>query len=399
MNSKKAVIIVPTYNEKENISRLLPLLLEVGTTIPKDWDLQVLVVDDTSPDGTAKQVELVAAKLKTKKIHLLVNPTKNGLGSAYLKGMHEAFTKLGASIVFELDADLSHDPTRIPLFLEKIDEGYDFVLGSRYIKGGSIPDDWGLHRKFLSVFGNLVIMVVLTDFHVHDWTSGYRCIKREVYEAVKEEMDDPNFIGYTFQVAFLHKAIRKGFKVTEVPFHFIDRKIGKSKIGPEYIKNNLVYIFSQRLNELIHSRLIKFGIVGGIGFVINTLGLFIFSRLHIVKTLALSMSQSTHISIINTSGTASALGAECAIVSNFILNNLWTFADRKLESRSQILPKFIQFNLASFGSVLIQFIIVGAGTHATGSGTVSKFFWLISATLIGMVLNFIVYSKLIWRKK
>src|SRR5690606_21568905 len=102
-----------------------------------------------------------------------------GLGGAYLKGMTEAFENLGADVIFEFDADLSHDPRKIPQFLAKIDQGYDFVLGSRYIPGGGIPADWGLHRKFLSVVGNLIIMVVLTDFSIRDWTTGYRAISKK----------------------------------------------------------------------------------------------------------------------------------------------------------------------------------------------------------------------------
>jgi dolichol-phosphate mannosyltransferase len=396
MAKKRAIIIVPTYNEKENIRKLIPALEEVFEGI-KNWEMHVLVVDDSSPDGTSDEVRTLAKKHQN--VHLLVNPKKAGLGSAYLKGMAEAFGKLEADLIFEFDADFSHDPKRIPDFLKKIDEGYDFAIGSRYISGGSIPDDWGWYRKFLSVVGNIVIMVVLTDFRIHDWTSGYRAITKKVYDAVKDEMSAEQFFGYTFQVGFLHKTVRKGFKVGEVPFHFVDRKIGNSKLGTEYIKNTLLYILSIRIKEIVASRIFKFGMVGGLGFVINTLGLFLFSRLDAVKALAESLQGATGLSIINTAGTASALGAECAIISNFIWNNLWTFSDRKTTSAIGTIWKLLQFNISSFGAVILQFLIVGAGTHFTGSGTISKLFWLVLATAIGMVLNFIIYSKIIWKKK
>lgn len=394
MHKSRAVIIIPTYNELENIKKLIPRLSEVFETI-KNWDMHVLVVDDSSPDGTALEVKEIAKKRTN--VHLLVNPKKAGLGHAYLSGMKEAFGKLDADVVFEFDADFSHDASKIPEFLAQMDSGSDMVLGSRYIPGGGIPEDWGLYRQFLSVVGNLFIVVVFTDPRIRDWTGGYRAIRRKVYEAVKDEMSDPKFSGYTFQVGFLRKAVVKGFKVSEVPFKFVDRKVGKSKMGTETITNTLVFVVMTRINEIINSRVFKFAVVGGTGFVINTLALFILSRLPAVQHLAIWLEQISHFSFINASGTASAIGAEIAIVSNFIWNNLWTFADRKITNPWMILPKFLQFNLSSFGAVLIQFLVVGAGTHFTGEGSISRLVWLVTATAIGMVLNFIIYSKIIWK--
>lgn len=397
MKSSRAVIIIPTYNEKENVSRLIPQLLEIFTKTPKQYDMHILVVDDSSPDGTGDAVKKLSAQHRN--VHLHSNAKKAGLGGAYLSGMKVAFGELGADVIFEFDADFSHDPTKIPDFLQKIDEGYDFVLGSRYIPGGSIPENWGFHRKFLSVVGNLFINVVLTNFSIRDWTTGYRAITKRVYDAVHGEMLDERFSGYTFQIGFLHKAVRKGFKVAEVPFHFVDRTMGKSKLGAEYVKNTLMYIVKVRIQEIMAMRVFKFGVVGAIGFLINTIGLFVFSRLGGLQQFAQFLQSSTGATFINISGLASALGAECAIVSNFTLNNLWTFKDRKMTSALQIIPKFLQFNLSSFGAVLIQFVVVGAGTMMTGTSTISRMFWLISATAIGMVLNYFIYSKIIWKEK
>lgn len=396
MKQNKAIIIVPTYNERENIQNLVPVLDQVFEGV-KNWDMHILVVDDSSPDGTADEVRKLSKKYKN--LHLLVNPKKQGLGRAYLAGMDEAFRKLGADVVFEFDADFSHDPNKIPEFLKKLDEGADLVIGSRYIKGGSIPDDWGLDRKFLSVIGNIFIVLVLTDFRIRDWTGGYRAIRRDVYEAVVEEMKDPRFSGYTFQIAFLRNALKKGFKAAEVPFKFVDRKIGKSKLGSDYFKTALEYILVSRYLEIVGSRVFKFAVVGGLGFLINTLGLFLFSRLKLVSDLALALRSATGLAVINTSGTASALGAECAIISNFTWNNLWTFSDRRFTNPLLIIPKFIQFNLSSFGAVAVQFIVVGSGTYFTGEGTISRLFWLVLATAIGMVINYIIYSRFIWKKK
>jgi len=385
--AKKAVVIIPTYNERENIKIIVPVLLDVFKTI-EDWQMEILVVDDTSPDKTYEAVEKLSKKYK--QVHLLVNKRKAGLGAAYLKGMDHAFHKLEADVVFEFDADFSHDPKKIPNFLKKIDEGYDLVLGSRYVPGGSIPQNWGLHRKFLSVFGNLFIMFVMTNFKIKDWTGGYRALTKKTYDAVHPELNSQRFSGYTFQIGFLHTALRKGFKVAEVPFHFIDREIGVSKLGPEYIKNIMLFIVKARLQEIINHRIFKFAFVGGIGALIQLSSLTLLRQL-IVYDLAFF------------------LAIEMAVVSNFILNNLWTFSDRRLKF-SQIPVKFVQFNLASAGSIIIQQIIGSGGKFFIGLKDLftlpiigftidTGLVFAVVGILIGMFWNFFAYSTFIWKKK
>ena len=246
----KTVIVIPTYNEKGNIGKLIEVLEKAIKDVPKNFEVHILVVDDSSPDGTADLVKKYTQKYKN--VHILINPKKEGLGGAYLKGMEYATKKLGAKVLMEFDADFSHDPYKIPEFLKAINNGSDLVLGSRYIKGGTIPDNWGLHRKFLSIMGNLTIRTIMMHFKIHDWTTGYRAIRKEVYEAVKNELNQERFFGYTFQIGFLLKAIRKGYKVSEVPINFVDRTYGVSKIGPEYIKNTLIYIIKTRIGEIFH---------------------------------------------------------------------------------------------------------------------------------------------------
>lgn len=385
---KKAILVIPTYNERENIQKVVPILETVFLSI-KNWDMEILVVDDSSPDKTADAVRELQKKFKN--VHLLLNKQKSGLGGAYLKGMSKAFGELKADVVFEFDADLSHDPQRLPSFLAKIDEGYDIVIGSRYIKGGGIPDNWGFHRKFFSVVGNLVITVVFTDFRIHDWTSGYRAITKRTYEAVHDELNSEIFSGYTFQIGFLNKAIKKGFKVTEVPFQFVDREIGQSKLGAEYIKNNLLYIFKTRYQEIVNHRIFKFVAVGGLGALIQLVSLKLF-------WLFLPYTVSSFLSI------------EAAVVSNFALNNIWTFADRKL-TLPQIPTKFVQFNIASSGSIIIQLVIAFLGDFLIGAkrpflslpfihfvvtwGLIFSVFGI----LVGMFWNFFAYSRFVWKKK
>lgn len=384
---KKAIIIVPTYNEHENITKLIPTLLDIFRDI-KTWDMHILVVDDSSPDKTYEVVEAFAQK--NKHVHLLLNKQKSGLGGAYLKGMDHAFNQLGADVVFEFDADFSHDPSRIPAFLTKLDAGYDMVLGSRYIPGGGIPANWGPHRKFLSVVGNIIIMLVLTDFRIRDWTGGYRALTREVYDAVHNELKSERFTGYTFQIGFLYNAVRRNFKITEVPFQFVDRTVGKSKMGPEYIKNTLLYIFRVRLQEILNHRIFKFAVVGGVGATVQLATLSPWQLLFPFQI-------------------AFFLSMETAILSNFALNNLWTFADRKLQL-NQLPAKFVQFNIASAGSIVIQQIIAIIGEFVfglhplftvpvlnmhVGTGHV----YAVLGIAIGMFWNFFAYNKFIWSHK
>jgi dolichol-phosphate mannosyltransferase len=373
----KVVIIIPTYNERENIGNLIEYLQEkIFPKITDKFKMNILVVDDSSPDKTSEEVILKQKKYKN--VHLLVNPKKSGLGGAYLKGMQKAVDEMGADILFEMDADFSHDPKVIPAFLKKIEEGFDLVLGSRYIKGGAIPSDWGLHRKVLSLLGNTTIRIVITHFGIHDWTTGYRAIKTEVFQKLRSEMKKREFSGYTWQIGFLHKTIRQGFKVAEVPIVFVDRKYGKSKLGIEYIKNTLLYIFTIRLLEL--KQVIKFATVGTIGFIINFSALELFHK-------AFNISPDN----------AAAMGAELAIISNFTLNNIWTFKERKINSPKLLLSKFLQFNLASFGSVAIQKVGIWTGIQFFGQKWYQLYF--IVSVCLGLFLNYLVYTKIIWKKE
>lgn len=251
---KKAVIVIPTYNERGNIRPLLNAIAKVAPRMPKRWQLQVLIVDDNSPDGTAKAVTKwqqshpsKRASFAARHVHLLNNPLKAGLGCAYIKGLDKAFFELKADAAFMFDADLSHDPTKIPELMVKFDQGFEMVIGSRYVPGGDIPANWDWHRKFLSHWGNKVIRYGLGYPEVKDWTTGYRLFSRRVYRAIKPELTDNLFSGYTMMVAMIHQVVKQGFKVAEVPFVFKDRTYGESKLGLEYIINTLWYLARTRL--------------------------------------------------------------------------------------------------------------------------------------------------------
>ncbi len=390
----KATVIIPTYNEKGNIEKTIQQVLENSKNI-KNWDVYILVVDDNSPDGTAEIVKKISKK--NPKVKLLLKKEKQGLGAAYLKGMDYAFFKMNSDIVFEFDADLSHDPTKIPKFLKKIDEGFDIVIGSRYIKGGSIPSNWGIHRKFLSVFGNFIIRTILLNFKIHDWTSGYRAITKDIYKKIKNQLDKDQFHGYTFQVAFLNSALEKGAKVYEVPFHFKDRIIGKSKIGAEYIINNLRYLTTFQIKKFSKTKIFKFLCVGSITAILQIIIIEILKRFLKYEF-------------------AYFIGLEIAVLLNFTLSNIWTFNDRKI--KNNYIKKFIHFNLASSGSIIIQQIIAFLSATFIGrqKNGITVFPIILTlpiinykidmglitsivGILIGMIWNFFAYNNFIWKKK
>lgn len=382
------VIIVPTYNESGNIERLVEILeKEIFPKIKANYQMEILVVDDNSPDGTGSIVKNIIKK--SANIYLLSNPKKIGLGGAYTKGMQYALETLKADIVFEFDADLSHDPQKIPIMLNEVEHNYDLVLGSRYIKGGSIPANWGWHRKFMSVVGNLVARILITDFAIHDWTGGFRAIKAEVIRSVLPLLNSREMMGYTFQIGFLFNARRLGYRVKEVPFHFMDRTLGKSKMPTSYIKNTLLYIIRVRKNEIVNNRIFKFAVVGLVGGLIQLTSLQIFRNF-------MPFQMATFFSV------------ELAILSNFIWSNLWTFGDRKLR-RGQVPLKYIQFNLTSAGSLLIQQVVAYLGenkiglyylftTPILGIEVDTGLVFAVTGILLGMCWNFFAYSKIVWKR-
>lgn len=372
------VIVIPTYNEKGNIEKFITTLEEEVFPLVKKHSMSILVADDMSPDGTAEAVKQLAKKWKNIEIS---SGEKRGLGAAYVRGMTYAIEKMKADVVFEIDADGQHNPAKIPEFIKKIEEGYDMVIGTRYSAGGSIPKNWGLKRKIYSVLGNLLIRSILMRFYIHDWTGGYRAIKKEVFITVKEKVK--RFRGYTFQVAFLHKAIQEKFTIAEVPFHFEDRTMGKSKVAPaEQIYETLTYVIRERIIELRYSPFMKYAITGFIGYVINAVSLEFFADIVRMHPFF-----------------AALLAAELAIIWNFVVNNSWAFAKHKIDSSSRALFKFIQFNLVSLGSVLINSSIIFIGTHLFGNTPLVRQISLVIAVGFFVVpYSYTMYNIFIWKR-
>ncbi len=212
-------VVIPTYNELEN----LPVLLERLLALPID-DLHLLFVDDNSPDGTGKLVDSFTAQFP-QKIFVIHRAGKKGLGSAYLQGFEQAL-KLGADRIVQMDADFSHPPEKLVEFLQALQD-VDLVIGSRYVAGGSLDESWPVWRKVLSGFGNFYARTLLHG-QVHDMTAGYRMWRREALERMP--LDRVRSNGYMFQVEMAYIAQLMGLRVKEIPIYFAERKFGKSKL-------------------------------------------------------------------------------------------------------------------------------------------------------------------------
>ncbi len=215
--SKKSMVIMPTYNEKENIICLVETILDI------EPEFYITIVDDNSPDGTGQIAEELASTHPS--VHVIHRPGKQGLGTAYVEGFKYALAE-GADYIFEMDADFSHDPHRIPEFLTEMKQ-YDLVLGSRYLNGVRV-EGWQFRRLLLSKFSNIYASYVMV-LPIWDFTGGFRCYRREVLESI--DLDLIRSDGYAFQIEMLHSTMKNGFRVKEIPFLFRERVHGYSKIS------------------------------------------------------------------------------------------------------------------------------------------------------------------------
>ena len=370
----KVIVTIPTYNERESTERMIETLAKIFPTI-KNHTLEVLYIDDTSPDKT---YEVVREKMKKYPwVHLLLNVEKKGLGVAYMKGFEYAIKELKADYLMEFDGDFQHKPTDIPRLVEQIDAGYDFIIGSRYIKGGSIPGEWGFKRKLLSVVGNLVARVLLILPTLHDVTGGFRLSK------VKGFMEDFPFDkilsrSFAYKIHTFFYMVQKGAKVKEVAIEFQPRTAGDSKIIKNEMQETLRVIFMLQYTNPKLRKFFKFAIVGFTGFIVN------FVLLRILRGAGFTETASW------------ALSTEAAIASNFTLNNIWTFREQKIQGLVKLVLKFFQFNLTSAGALIIQSILGPIGVGLIGK----QYDFLVLAFIVAFVVlpyNYIMYNLFIWK--
>lgn len=371
----KIAHIIPTYNEKENIAKMIDIINAITERHPS-WTSDIIVVDDYSPDGTSSIVKKL--QKKNKNVYLL-SKKKEGLGKALIKGYEYAVKMLHADVVIPNDADFQWNPEDFPKLIDKIGEGFDVVVASRHVKGGRVIG-WSWFRNLNHNVSNTLLAWWVAGVHeVRDHAGNFKAIRvKGVLDKVR--LQNMNNAGFSFQLHILYELSKTGARFCEVPVTFKERVYGKSKIGfnKYYLRDILEYIKSSIIIRYDRSRVFsKYLFVGAAGFILQTSisKLFIMNRIN--------------------AGFAVSIGAEGAIISNFFLNNYWTFSHKKITG-IKLLSKFIQFNLVSVGAIFIQGIAVGLGTYFYGSQT-WFIFMVLSIVLLVIPYSYFIYNKLIWK--
>jgi len=358
----RCVVVVPTYDEAQNIDRLLAA---VRTAAPY---ADVLVVDDNSPDGTAA---LVATHPEfNESIFLLERPGKAGLGAAYRAGFGWALEN-GYDRIAQMDADLSHPPERLPALFSALDDA-DVAVGSRYVKGGGV-DNWAWRRRLLSWGGNVYVRAILGT-GVHDNTAGYKAFRREALETIDVLASQSN--GYSFQIENTWKATQADLRVVEVPITFTDRTVGQSKMSGSIAKEALTRVLVWRFSEVL-----TFLAVGGVGYVVDILAFNLFRLVEPFKSLDPAYART--------------LAVVLAILVNYIGNRTYTWRDVPSSDRRRELALFFLFSIIGFGFSLVTLVI----SHDL-LGYTSRLADNVSANVVGLALGavfrFWTYKKFVF---
>ncbi len=316
--------VIPTFNEAPNIE---PLLRRV-TGLYAEPDITFLVVDDESPDGTARLVRAFAES--DGRVRLLEGP-RRGLGRAYVRGMSHALEILGAGVIVQMDADFSHDPADARRLLARLADGADVAIGSRYTAGGRLDSRWPAGRRLLSRWGNRLARRIAGVRGVHDCTSGFKAIRAEALRAAK--VGDIQARGHAFQVVLLHRLLAAGARVVEEPILFRDRAHGRTKLGMGGILEFFWGVWRLRLAR--HRILVRYGLTGLAGVLVNLGSLQILLELGLHKLLA------------------SPVAIELSIISNFLMNNYWTFADRVMTGRKR--ARGLKFHVVALATLALSY--------------------------------------------
>jgi len=386
---------MPAWNEEDNISKMIREL--VDGEFPKiNAEMHLLVVDNHSKDRTE---EIVKEASKTRNnVHVIQQGDRSGLGWAYINGFKYAMKELGADAVMEMDADFQHPPRFVKPMVEAYLQGADYVIGSRYIQGGSIPKEWALFRKAISYFGNLFIRIVLLKPKIHDLTTGFRLTR---VKGVLENMDLDNLMEpgrFAHKVDLLYQAIKNSKKTVEVPLEFASRTQEKSKFNTkEMIATFKVAII---LGIKDKQRFIKFGTVGFVGYLVNAIALELFAGTSVTLSLAnvfIGLRNTPLAFIAESSAWAAAFAAELAIINNFIFNNIWTFKEKKITGFFAIIKKFLAFNLSTVGAIVIQFIVIGIMVLVLGDTRLIRQLGILVAMPLVLSYNYVMYNLFIWK--
>ena len=362
----KICFVLPTYNEEENIESIIQQILKEEKNL-NQHTFSILVVDDNSADETQAIVERYIST--NPKIHL-VTGEKKGLGDAYKRGFKFAINDLDADLIFQMDSDGQHDASLIPNFVSYIEEGRDVVIGSRFIDGGTTPD-FSFSRLLMSKVGNLLVRYVGGITEVKDCTSGYRAIRATYLKEL--DFSYLSTRGYSFQSSLICDLAWRGADISEIPIEFSSRNSGDSKLA---LRDQIEFLLNiPRLGFRNLEDFAKYSLVGASGVFVN-LGLYTF------LTRYYEMSEVL----------APLISIESALISNFILNNFWTFGKRITNSRIRV--KFVKFHLVSGLSALMNYLVFLTLFLAFG-------LYDILANFIGIVLaaivNYLINSNWTWK--
>lgn len=369
--------MLATYNEKENIGPMIEYLEDLGKKLP-DYEFVILVADSKSPDGTGEIVKKMAKSRK----NLYFIETPRGLGISLIKGYQYAVDDLKADIVIPNDADFQWHPKYIPQMLEKIEEGYDVVVPSRHLKGGS--DNFSAFRKLTHFISNDLINYWWGGIReVKDLAGNFKAIRvKGVLDKV--DLQKLNVKGFVIQSTMIYELSKTGAKFCEIPAVYGERRAGEAKVGfnLQFIKDVFETIINATRIRIERSqRFIRFGIVGFIGYLVNASTLYLFADV-LKLSEALSWGFST----------------ELAIISNFTWNNIWTFGDKKIRGLGKIAGKFVQFNLTSAGALIIQTVAGTIGVRLLGEQYRQLLLPFIIVFLV-LPYNYLMYNLVIWRTR
>ena len=362
----KICFVLPTYNEEENIENIIQEILKEEKNQSKHT-FSILVVDDNSTDETQAIVQRYTSL--NSKVHL-VTGQKKGLGDAYKRGFNYALNDLQADLIFQMDSDGQHDTSLIPHFVSSIEEGRDVVIGSRFVEGATTPD-FSFSRLIMSKVGNLLVRYVGGITQVKDCTSGYRAIRASYLKEL--DFSYLSTRGYSFQSSLICDLAWRGANISEIPIEFSSRQGGDSKLA---LRDQIEFLLNiPRLGFRNLEDFMKYSLVGVSGVFVN-LGLYLFlTRYYEISEVV-----------------APLIAIESALISNFILNNFWTFGKRITQSRIRV--KFVKFHLVSGFSALINY---------SAFLTLFLVFGLydILANLIGIglaaIVNYLINSNWTWK--
>jgi len=364
----KACVVLPTYNEAENIEPIIRAIFDTQPNI-KTHQLYVLVVDDNSTDGTQ---EIVKKQMKQFPHLNLDTGNKIGLGDAYKRGIAFVTQELKADLLLFMDADGQHDPKLIPSFINNINQGFDLVIGSRLVPGGDSPG-FSYWRKFISVLGNFLVRNIGGARNIKDCTSGFKCIKLDLLH--KCDLNHLSTKGYSFNSLLVCELIKNGANPIEIPIIFSDRVKGKSKLS---LNDQIEFLFNIMIIIFHNSRdFIRYCCVGLVGAAVNT-GIYVLLNRYYQINLQV----------------ASLMAVETAILTNFLLNNYWTFKQRA--KKLSLFQRLINFHIAAgISGVFFYYLFFLFLVQVIGLNDLLSIPFAIAA---GTISNFTINSLWTWRK-